>query len=384
MNADRFEALLVSTITAVTRRAAVRVLGVIGLTGLVGKTDAKNKKNRKKKCAKAGQSPGKNRKHCCKGLIKDGTGRCAASCTPVTCPASGCGNLPDGCGGTLSCGCDVNSLCLSGACQPCDVCASGCRFNTVQAAIAASSPGATVTVCAGIYTGDLLIDKSLTLRGAGDGTGVGDTILQGSGTTSVMRIQTAGPDTISLQRLRITGGVASAGGGGIFNAGSLQLSLTACTVTGNTTNIMGGGILHGGGTLSLTGCTISENSGNVAGGIYGVGTMNLTNSTVRDNTVANNTGGIYNGGMLTLDASEVTGNRAPNNLAGGIYNSSAGAITLLNGSSVKGNRASPTTPPPRGGGIFNEGMVNPVGGTISENSPDDCVNINTGMGCPPP
>ena len=385
MNADRFDALLAAVTTASTRRAALRVLGGLGLGGLFGQADAKKKhKKNKKKCAKAGQTPGKKRKQCCKGLVKDGTGRCAASCTPQTCPASVCGSVPDGCGGTLNCGCDASSLCLSGACQPCDVCTGGCRFNMVQAAITAANPGGTVTICAGTYVGDLFIDKSVTLRGAGDGAGAGDTILQGSGTTSVVRIQTAGPDTVSLERLRITGGVASAGGGGIFNVGSLQLSLTACTITGNATNIMGGGILHGSGILSLSACTISGNSANVAGGIYGVGTMNLTNSMVIDNTVANNAGGIFNGGMLTLDASAVTDNRAINNLAGGIYNASAGTITLLNGSSITRNQANPNTPPPRGGGIFNEGTVNPDGGTISKNSPDNCVNINAGMGCPPP
>ena len=45
---------------------------------------------------------------------KDGSGRCAA-CIPSTCAPNACGSVPDGCGGTLSCGgCLGNSLCDAG------------------------------------------------------------------------------------------------------------------------------------------------------------------------------------------------------------------------------------------------------------------------------
>jgi nitrous oxidase accessory protein NosD len=47
------------------------------------------------------------------------------------------------------------------------VCAKGCAFTGIQAAINAASPGATITIAAGTYTENVVVDKPLTLQGAG-------------------------------------------------------------------------------------------------------------------------------------------------------------------------------------------------------------------------
>lgn len=39
-------------------------------------------------------------------------------CTPRACPASQCGTLPNGCGGTLNCGCPSGQTCSDGSCVP--------------------------------------------------------------------------------------------------------------------------------------------------------------------------------------------------------------------------------------------------------------------------
>jgi hypothetical protein len=50
------------------------------------------------------------------------------------------------------------------------VCSSGCFFKSIQAAINAAQPGATITIGAGAYEENVVVDKSVTLRGAGTTT----------------------------------------------------------------------------------------------------------------------------------------------------------------------------------------------------------------------
>jgi hypothetical protein len=47
------------------------------------------------------------------------------------------------------------------------VCASGCAYTSIQAAINAATPGATITIGAGSYYENVVVGKSVTLRGAG-------------------------------------------------------------------------------------------------------------------------------------------------------------------------------------------------------------------------
>ncbi len=60
------------------------------------------------------------------------------------------------------------------------VCASGCNFTTIQPAINAALSGDTISVLAGTYAQQLVIDKNVTLTGAGSGT----TIIQAPATLS--------------------------------------------------------------------------------------------------------------------------------------------------------------------------------------------------------
>ncbi len=320
MDETRVDALARAVGAGSSRRVLLAGLrgGLLAMLSLArGGADAVAKKKRKKKkCAKAGQPTSKKRKKCCKGLVKDGTGVCAAACTPATCAPTACGSVPDGCGGTLSCGgCSAPTpLCISQTCQPCDVCASGCFYDAVQPAIDAALAGETIRLCPGIYAGNLLIDRSLTLIGAGDGNGAGNTILQGTGMNPAVFIDDLA-DSVTLQHLRITGN--------------------------GTSSALGGGILVGGGTLELIACTVTGNTAFYGGGIFNRGTLILTESVITDNLATEFGGGIYNDGTVTIDdASRVTGNNAdltdPDSRGGGIYND-GGTVTLSNTENVTGN-----------------------------------------------
>jgi hypothetical protein len=303
MDETRVDALARAVGAGSSRRVLLAGLrgGLLAMLALArGGADAVAKKKRKKKkCAKAGQPTSKKRKKCCKGLVKDGTGVCAGACTPATCAGA--------------------NLCVGGTCQPCDVCASGCFFSSVQAAIDAASSGETIRLCPGIFAGNLTIDRGLTLIGAGDGNGAGNTILQGTGTFPAVFIDDLA-DSVTLQHLRITAnGNSSNFGGGIRS--SFQLELIACTVTGNTASYGGG--IYNGGTLILTESVITDNvATELGGGIFNVGTLSLdAASRVTGNdakaTDPNSGGGIYHNGVtVTLSTTEnVTGND-PDNCSG--------------------------------------------------------------------
>jgi hypothetical protein len=300
MDDNRFRAWLSAISDSPTRRAVASLLS----TGLIGSAlatlvltdaEAKKKRKKKKKCAKTGQTP-KNKKRCCRGLLKDAAGRCAPPCTPTSCA--------------------TNSLCVDRVCQPCDVCqpAGACAFSDVQAAINADDLfPTTIRVCPGIYVGDLDIGRSLKLIGAGDGISDGaDTILEGTGTRSVVIVNSeVGGTGVTFQRLRITGGWTQVSTGGGIDSNS---------------------------PLTLIDCTVSGNTAGAGGGISSTAPLTLTNSVVAGN-IASQGGGIYNAeSTLTLDVlSRVSLNEADlTGGGGGIYNRQ-GTVTLSSWDNVRNN-----------------------------------------------
>ena len=144
---------------------------------------------------------------------------------------------------------------------------------------------------------------------------------------------------------------------------NVQANSTRCArrrevteVESNNTNVTaGGGGIYNAGTLTVIDSTISDNSvgsgaGGIAainggGGIYNDGTLTVTNSTFISNSALNDGGGIYNDGTLTVTNSTFTSNSATN--GGGLDNYSGGTATLTN-CTVSGNTSQD------GGGIAND------------------------------
>jgi hypothetical protein len=253
------------------------------------------------------------------------------------------------------------------------VCASGCDYTSIKAAIAAPTTldGDTLAIAAGTYTeAGIIVNKSLTLQGKG----AANTIVQAAptpGTASDRVFTIAGSVTVTLRELTIRHGFTVWGGAGIYNdAGTL--TVINSTVSGNVSDAPGGGGLYNAGTLTLINSTVSGNSALYfdGGGLLNYGAATLMNSTISGNS-AYSGGGLSNlstSGTLTLTNSTVSGNSA-SGAPGGIYN--VGTATFTN-STISGNSA--TDP---GGGFYQPyGMLTLTNSIMADNPHGgDCLSF---------
>ena len=211
-----------------------------------------------------------------------------------------------------------------GTCLP-----ASCTLRQAVAAVNAGAGGDTITIPAGTYPlvlGQLVIQKDATVTGAGAAT----TIIDGLGLSRIFDIPTA----------------------------------TTVTISGVT-------VQHG----LVTGTTGAEAQG---GGIRNAGTLNLNGVTVRDNTVTPAVvtpglqpegGGIYNTGALRVSASAIEANRATTlPSAGGIPKgggiSNFGGQVALTDTTVSHNVTLNASGIPQGGGISSIALV-PHGAAVT-------------------
>src|SRR6266481_2979138 len=189
-----------------------------------------------------------------------------------------------------------------------------------------------------LIAGELLVDKSVTMNGAG-----ADVLaVDGNATSSVFQIGTG--ETVTIFGLTIRNGHSGTRGGGIDNESGSTVNITNCTVSGNTA---------GGGEISGFG-----------GGIYNSGTLTIVNSTVSGNTtvgISGGGGGIVNSGTLTIVNSTVSGNTATQ--GAGFNNGGDAATVTITNSTFSGNAASAY-----GGACFNAATLQIVNSTFSDNS----------------
>jgi hypothetical protein len=222
-------------------------------------------------------------------------------------------------------------------------------------------PSTTPTIT--LTTGELLINKNLTIQAPG----AGQLDIVGSGTNE-RAFEVDQPATVTLSGLTISGtsnawvGTApwDGYGGGILNHG--VLTVISCTVSGV---IQGydteGGAIFNDGTLFLNGSTVSHaeayGTETRGGGISNWGTATFSNTVISNNMADpdpltsypwfNEGGGIFNSGSITLIGSSVSNNNS-RTAGGGIFND---GTLLLNASKVASNSAE------YGGGIYNAGTM---------------------------
>jgi hypothetical protein len=245
------------------------------------------------------------------------------------------------------------------------VCPSGCNFTTIAAALEAAGDRDEITIREGVYTGGFVIEKNVTLRGAGRDR----TTIQGTSAASVIRVGTTA--NVDIRNVTITGGGGSRtrfdakGGGGILNEG--ELILADSTVRDNAAaNGLGGGIYSSSSkNFRIFNSNISDNRAQTGGGIFiREGDVFIANSNISRNQSESDGGGIRHDGGETLRIEDsIIGDNRAGRIGGGV--AVRGALQVLRGT-VTGNRAL------FGGGLASGNKrLNVIGGEISDNDAGD-------------
>ena len=193
------------------------------------------------------------------------------------------------------------------------VCATGCHYTSINAAIDASSNGDVIELSAETYYEGKQIDtdgKAITLRGQLDTAGRPASLLNGSGNHRVLTCRTGETSATAFENLWIHNGYAqpeqlpgslSLVGGGMLNSDNSSPTLTNCTFTENTANEGGGGMYNSGSRPTLVNCMFRSNSGNYGGGMYNFNAApRLIDCTFVANTAVDGGGMVNFGSLPTL------------------------------------------------------------------------------------
>ncbi len=222
----------------------------------------------------------------------------------------------------------------------------------------------------GVYnSGTMTIDSS-TVSG-----NTASTTIAGNGGGGIYNVGTLTVTNCSIDSNQATGNDA-AGGGGIQNVGNTGIGSNAVksTITGttlsNNTAPLGAALRNLFGRMDIDTSVIENNTAAFSGGGIENGSdggMGINRSAIRNNIAPQNGGGIENVGALDISNSTISGNQAlglnpgAGGAGGGIFNSGAGALTLVS-STVSANQARV------GGGLYNHKDANITNATIYDNS----------------
>jgi len=187
----------------------------------------------------------------------------------------------------------------------------GGDFTRIQDAINAASPGATIHVWAGMYSENLVVDKSINLVGGLNG---GETTIAGDGLGDVIRIEA---NLVTISGFSVNGGVDS------ITAG-LRIESDHNRIFDNDFSMNRYGIY-----LFMSDYNeISDNS--CTNNIYGISLYRSSSNEVRNNTCeSNDRYGIY---VYRSSSNEVRNNTCESNDRYGIYVYRSSSINITNNS----------------------------------------------------
>ena len=164
-----------------------------------------------------------------------------------------------------------------------------------------------------------------------------------------LRVVNVTANNVAISGLTITGGDVNDRGGGLMNAGQLELT----DVTFRDNHARGGGGLFSSGNLQLRQSLVSGNESNSSLGGGGIGIAGGS-ATIQDSVIRENEATFRGGGVAVYRGSAVIANTTISNngcdfAGGGIHNE--GSVVLIESSVVSGNSAA------RGGGVYTSGDI---------------------------
>src|ERR1051326_5159806 len=193
---------------------------------------------------------------------------------------------------------------------------------SLREALAVANDGDTIdaTGISGAITltsGLLLVDKSVTINGAGAD------VLAVDGNMASRVFQTPAGRTVTIMNCSISGNTAGLGAG-IFNGGAL--TIINSTLTGNMASEGAATYNSGSGNLMISNSTLSGNvASSTGGGCFNLAALQITNSTLSDNSAPSLGGGILNFGALVIGNSILKRGGSGVN----IYTNGGGTVTSL-------------------------------------------------------
>ncbi|MDI6723994.1 MAG: hypothetical protein QMD61_05055 [Methanobacterium sp.] len=249
----------------------------------------------------------------------------------------------------------------------------GNPYKTIAKGISMVSPGGTVHVANGTYTGtgnvNLTINKNVTINGESRDSAIIDrqnlnrifiissgynitltnlTLRNGLASNSNGGAIQNNGGTLTINNCALTNNRASRTadstavyGGAIYNTGTLTINnsiFTGNTVTSGSLNDAFGGAIYSTGSITITGSTFSGNNATSSSGtanddggaIYTNGNLNIDNSSFTNNTAGQDGGAIYSNSNLSINNSSFTSN------AGGMTNNGAGGAICIGDGSILG------------------------------------------------
>jgi len=307
------------------------------------------------------------------------------------------------------------------------VCASGCNYTTIAAAIAAAKADDTISILDAVHTeGGITVDRNLIIAGKGAAktalvggflgtvfsvnSGVAATFqnltirdsssgaIYNSGSVSIQNCAFSGnfgpnggaavynaSGTLTINNSTFSKNVSFGGGGALANADG-TMTISSSILSGNGSHIGGGAVANAGGTVVVSNSSLSGNGGRVAGAIYNQqGSLILSNSAVSDNDAIAG-GGVENEGTFTIINSTLDGNRADYS-GGAAFNDGTVQISFSTlSANIERNEFGVND---GGGGITNFGSATVKNSIVADNtletpdgsaSPGDCAGTITASG----